>query len=302
MADRNGIELLEEDHQELRLLLNQLENAASHDQDEVADLCDELALLLRAHTTIEEELFYPAHLEARGDHPGEVLYFEAMAEHRIAKMLMVELRETPRNTPQFEAGVRLLRSMLEHHLEEEEQTIFPSASDHMSADELTQLGLSLANIEAPPGREGPAGDYVYDWMAREGFAPERLGVFPDRFNVVGRLRGTGGGASLSFNSHLDTIMSRADTARFTDAGNRIYHECWLDDGKLYGYPLVNCKGPMTCWLIAAKALNQAGVLSYRPLLFDSSGNAGPTVWCDGLIVGGGSGWIDAGLAQGDDDL
>jgi acetylornithine deacetylase/succinyl-diaminopimelate desuccinylase-like protein len=126
-------------------------------------------------------------------------------------------------------------------------------------EELTQLALDLANIEAPPGREGPAGDYVYEWMARENFAPERLGVFADRFNVVGRLKGVGGGASLSFNSHLDTIMSRADTARFTDAGNRIYHESWLEDGKLYGYPLVNCKGPMTCWLIAAKALKQASV-------------------------------------------
>ena len=95
-------------------------------------------------------------------------------------------------------------------------------------------------------------------MARHRFAPERIGVFEDRFNVVGRVKGSGGGKSLSFNSHLDTIMSRDDTSRFTDANDRIYHEAWLEDGKIYGYPLVNCKGPMTSWLIAAKALKQVG--------------------------------------------
>ena len=51
-------------------------------------------------------------------------------------------------------------------------------------------------------------------VSRHRFAPERIGAFEDRFNVVGRVKGTGGGKSLSFNSHLDTIMSRDDTSRF----------------------------------------------------------------------------------------
>jgi acetylornithine deacetylase/succinyl-diaminopimelate desuccinylase-like protein len=126
-------------------------------------------------------------------------------------------------------------------------------------EDLTQLALDLGNIEAPSGRERAAGEYVYDWMARVGFGPERLGVFEDRFNVVGRLKGSGGGTSLSFNSHLDTIMAREDTSRFTDAGDRIYHEAWLEDGRIYGYPVVNCKGPMTCWLVAAKALQDSAI-------------------------------------------
>lgn len=126
-------------------------------------------------------------------------------------------------------------------------------------DDLTKLGLDLGNIEAPLGKELKAGNYVYDWMSRNGFRPERIGAYDDRFNVVGRVTGTGGGLSLSFNSHLDTIMSREDSARFIDANDRIYHEAWLEDGKIWGYPLVNCKGPMTCWLIAAKALQDAKV-------------------------------------------
>ena len=119
-----------------------------------------------------------------------------------------------------------------------------SAVDALRED-LTKLGLDLGNIEAPLGKERDAGNYVYDWMARQGFRPERVGAYEDRFNVIGRVIGSGGGLSLSFNSHLDTIMSRTDTSRFMDAADRIYHETWLEDGKLYGYPLVNCKGPMT---------------------------------------------------------
>jgi acetylornithine deacetylase/succinyl-diaminopimelate desuccinylase-like protein len=140
-----------------------------------------------------------------------------------------------------------------------------SAKEHVCSaidalrDDLVKLALDLGNIEAPLGKEREAGEYVYAWMAQNGFRPERIGAYPDRFNVIGRVVGRGAGTSLSFNSHLDTIMSREDTARFVDANDRIYHQAWLDDGKIWGYPLVNCKGPMTCWLIAAKAMQNAHV-------------------------------------------
>src|SRR6185295_8735432 len=79
-------------------------------------------------------------------------------------------------------------------------------------DELTKLGLDLGNIYAPLGKELQAGNYVYDWMAQNGFKPERIGAFEDRVNVVGRAVRPGGGASLPLNSHLDRFMSREDTS------------------------------------------------------------------------------------------
>ena len=60
-------------------------------------------------------------------------------------------------------------------------------------EDLTKLGLDLGNIEAPLGKERDAGNYVYDWMAQHGFRPERIGAYEDRFNVIGRVVGTGGG-------------------------------------------------------------------------------------------------------------
>src|SRR3989441_13122129 len=82
--------------------------------------------------------------------------------------------------------------------------------DHIDADELMQVALDLGNIDSPTGREGPVGEYVYDWLARQGFAPKRVGLFPDRFNVIATLPGQGRGRSLVFNSHMDTTIAKEE--------------------------------------------------------------------------------------------
>ena len=98
----------------------------------------------------------------------------------------------------------------------------------ITREDLLELALALGNIESPTGYEGPACDYVYDWMQREGFQPERVGAFEDRYNVVGRLPGTGGGPSLAFNSHLDTIIARTDTLMYLNAEDPVYHSAWYE--------------------------------------------------------------------------
>lgn len=127
-------------------------------------------------------------------------------------------------------------------------------------DELVALATELGSIYSPTGHEGPACDYVYDWMQGEGFQPRKIGVFDDRYNVLGRIRGDGTGYSLAFNSHLDTIMSREDALMYRNADLDVYHNSWVDDERrVWGVAMVNCKGPMACWLVAAKAIKEAGV-------------------------------------------
>lgn len=136
--------------------------------------------------------------------------------------------------------------------------------------ELVDLAVELGNIYSPTGFEGPACDRVFEWMADEGFRPQKIGVFEDRYNVVGRLRGEGDGLSLAFNSHLDTIMSRDDALMYIDADLDVYHKSWVDDERrVWGVGMVNCKGPMACWLIAAKALKRAGVALRGDLLLSA---------------------------------
>ncbi len=126
--------------------------------------------------------------------------------------------------------------------------------------ELVDLAVALGNIYSPTGHEGPACEFVYEWLGDHGFAPQKVGVFEDRPNVVGRLRGTGRGQRLIFNSHLDTIMSREDATMYIDPDKAVYHQAWVDDERrVWGVPVVNCKGPMACWMIAAKAIKDSGV-------------------------------------------
>jgi acetylornithine deacetylase/succinyl-diaminopimelate desuccinylase-like protein len=130
----------------------------------------------------------------------------------------------------------------------------------INREELLELALALGNIESPPGYEGPACDYAYEWMREQGFKPDKIGAFEDRYNVVGRLPGAGTGHSLVFNSHLDTIIARTDSLMCLNPNDPVYHSAWLDDeGRVWGAGIVNCKGPMACWLIAAKAIKESGV-------------------------------------------
>src|SRR5947209_153483 len=101
-------------------------------------------------------------------------------------------------------------------------------------DELVRLTLDLCNIESPAGREAEVGAFVFDWMRREGFTPKKIGMFPDRFNVLGTLPGRGDGYSLIFNSHFDTGRSKEDRWSLRDAGSAINHGAWVEADTLFG--------------------------------------------------------------------
>jgi acetylornithine deacetylase/succinyl-diaminopimelate desuccinylase-like protein len=141
-----------------------------------------------------------------------------------------------------------------------DEVIVKSVLDKIDEGELVDLAVELGGIYSPTGKEGPACDYVYDWMEGNGFSPRKVGVYEDRYNVLGTLHGAGDGLSMAFNSHLDTIMSREDALMYIDADLDVYHNSWVDDQRrVWGVGMVNCKGPMACWLIAAKAIQAAGV-------------------------------------------
>jgi acetylornithine deacetylase/succinyl-diaminopimelate desuccinylase-like protein len=126
-------------------------------------------------------------------------------------------------------------------------------------DEVVELALALGNIDSPTGSEGPAGQFVHDWLAASGFRPRRFALAEDRFNVAAWIDGTGGGHSLIFNAHLDTTLRRDAVWSARDPDERLYHEAWLEGDELFGDGLVNDKGPMAAFLVAAKAIRASGI-------------------------------------------
>jgi acetylornithine deacetylase/succinyl-diaminopimelate desuccinylase-like protein len=149
-------------------------------------------------------------------------------------------------------------------------------------DELVELALTLGNIPAPSRSEAAAAAFVHDWMANEGFSPRKVGATPERPNVIGEYGGHGIGANLLFTAHLDTEspsgIAHQDRFRYrpTTLADPEWTQCWIEDGRLRGYPISNDRGPMSCFLIAAKALRKAGItLAGKTWITACPGEIGP---------------------------
>lgn len=153
----------------------------------------------------------------------------------------------------------------------------------IDTDELVTLALELGNIPSPSRSEAQSAEYVYQWMAREGFRPRKVGATPERPNIIGEYGGTGTGANLLLTAHLDTEspsgMAEQDAFRYRPStlADPEWTRCWLDgEGRLRGYPISNDRGPMSCFLIAAKALRKAGIgLAGKTWLTACPGEIGP---------------------------
>ncbi len=124
--------------------------------------------------------------------------------------------------------------------------------------EVVDLALALGNIDSPTGSEGPAGEFVHDWLAEHGFQPRRYALVEDRINVSATLPGSGGGYSLIYNAHLDTTLRPDAVWSAKDPKDPLYHSAWVDGEDIYGDGVVNDKGPMAAFLVAAKAIRDAG--------------------------------------------
>jgi len=124
--------------------------------------------------------------------------------------------------------------------------------------EVVDLALALGNVDSPTGSEGPAGQFVFDWLVANGFAPRKYAMTEDRFNVAAWLDGSGGGYSLIYNSHLDTTLRPDAVWSARDPHDPLYHSAWVEGDDIYGDGVVNDKGPMAAFLVAAKAIREAG--------------------------------------------
>ena len=167
-----------------------------------------------------------------------------------------------------------------YQVTEEERSAIAAAIDE---NELVTLALALGNIPSRSREEAAAAHYVYEWMAREGFEPRKVGATPERPNIIGEYGGGGVGANLLLTAHLDTESPSGDHAqdkfRYREATMRDpeWTQCWVDEeGRLRGYPISNDRGPMACFLIAAKALKKAGIgLAGKAYLTACPGEIGP---------------------------
>jgi hemerythrin-like domain-containing protein len=136
----DAIELLENDHTKFRKLLDELEATTERGVKTREELFNRLSLELSLHETIEEEIFYPALAE----HPKtEELVNEGVQEHHVADVLVSELAALAPGNEVWTAKAKVLKESIEHHLEEEEQKMFPLARRVFTREELGDLGEDM---------------------------------------------------------------------------------------------------------------------------------------------------------------
>jgi hemerythrin superfamily protein len=110
--------ILEHDHREVERLFDEIEKAEG---EERRALVDELNTSLRAHMALEESVVYPAMEPVTG--AEEVA--EGNTEHALARDNLDALLDLTPDEPGFGAALEAVKGGITHHVEEEEDEVFP---------------------------------------------------------------------------------------------------------------------------------------------------------------------------------
>jgi hemerythrin-like domain-containing protein len=143
----NATSLLERQHRKVEALFKKLESGRSDPEP----LLEELANSLAAHMAIEQDIFYPAIKAVDAD-----MVNESYEEHSLAEVALKRLLATDPDDEAFQARVTALKELIEHHVKEEEEELFPEVEKALGEDELTRLGKTMKR--------------TFDEVVAEGFA------------------------------------------------------------------------------------------------------------------------------------
>ena len=171
----DAIALLKADHRQVEGWFSQFEKARSADRK--LELARNICKALTVHATIEEEIFYPAFLEATEE---EDIHHEAEVEHDGAKRLIAKIEASSAHDGYYDARVTVLSEMIKHHVKEEEQREGMFAKARQSQMDLRELGTRLEARKAELMSEGRAGT---------GRRASRNGAWRGRVQPAERTRG-----------------------------------------------------------------------------------------------------------------
>ena len=129
-------ELLKKQHREVKSLFKQVESTENPKKRQ--SLMLQIADKLKMHTSIEEDIFYPAVKEIETK-KAEDMVMEAYEEHHVVDLVLAELPKVDPAADTFEAKMTVLKELIEHHVEEEEDEMFPLAEKKFGADRSREL-------------------------------------------------------------------------------------------------------------------------------------------------------------------
>jgi hypothetical protein len=135
--DPLAVTLLKKDHRDVEGWFDEYEQL--EDEKEKLALFNQIALALKVHTQIEEEIFYP---EERGEVEDDLLD-EAYVEHQSAKTMIAEIEGMKPSDEYYDAKVKVLGEYIKHHVKEEEQPGGIFAQAKKGDEDLDAMGERL---------------------------------------------------------------------------------------------------------------------------------------------------------------
>nr|BFE95939.1 hemerythrin domain-containing protein [Pseudomonas brassicacearum subsp. brassicacearum] len=144
----NAIDLLKADHERVKAILTQLSESTERAVKKRTDLLAKLEMEISIHTRLEEEILYPAFKQAGGKDEAE-MYYEAKEEHRtVDSLVLPDLKATDPTQPEFAGRVKVVKELLEHHIEEEEKGNVPAREKTAGQGKTRCLGCRHGNHES----------------------------------------------------------------------------------------------------------------------------------------------------------
>jgi predicted DNA-binding protein len=137
----NAITMLERDHVKVKALLARLDSTTPRATVTRRDLFNRVKVDLTVHETIEEEIFYPA---LRSHPRAKDIVLEGIEEHNVVDNLLGELTDLSSSDETWGAKATVMRENVEHHIEEEETSMFVKARQIFDRAELEALGKRMA--------------------------------------------------------------------------------------------------------------------------------------------------------------
>ena len=136
----DALSVLRRDHRLAEELFTEFARSAPQQLDPLAR---RICKMLRVHSQIEEELFYPAVSRALTDDVSESpLLADAAREHAQAKETIVRIESMTSDAAEFRDTVAQLARQVGEHVAKEEQELFPQVQT--TTIDLAALGVALA--------------------------------------------------------------------------------------------------------------------------------------------------------------
>lgn len=146
----NAIDLLKQQHREVEQLFSKFEEASQGAEKTRERLCQQIGDALAVHAEIEEKIFYP---ESKQENTEEILR-ESVEEHLAVKRLLADIMQSDVDDPQFDAKMKVVKEQVEHHVQEEENELFPLIAQACSDEDLDDLGNRMHEMAEELKEEG----------------------------------------------------------------------------------------------------------------------------------------------------